>query len=365
MKRHKIYILIFILYFLQQKTIYSAHKKIEIAFFVTRTVNDMFYGPVSKFMQEAVNDLGMKLKVYGCEGNHIKLIQKSKSLLESSNKPDVLVVINLKNQATKVIKMAEKAKIPVFIVNAGINDPSMGKPREKYKYWIGEMLPDDQSAGYKIGEILVTKAKKNKGGKITIAAIKGHPKTGASREREKGLFNYIHESKTNVVIKRIVPAFWDMKIAERKFLLIKKTYPKIKVFWSASDGMALGIVNGCQRLGLEPGKDIYTAGIDWTTKGLKAVQKGQIEASIGGHFMEGAWVAILLYDYFHGKDFSSEAVEFRSEMSAITKKNINRYSKLLKEQNWKKINFRKFSKKLNPSLKKYKFKISEVLRQIE
>jgi ABC-type sugar transport system substrate-binding protein len=126
--------------------------------------------------------------------------------------------------------------------------------------------------------------------------------------------------------------------------------------------MSIGIAEGAQEQNLLPGQDIFTGGVDWTKEGVDAVKSGIMTATMGGHFMEGGWAVVLLYDYFHGADFAEESVDMRSPMVALTKENIDAYIRF-SQSDWEQIDFTKFSKKLNPKLKKYNFSLDAVLDQ--
>lgn len=121
---------------------------------------------------------------------------------------------------------------------------------------------------------------------------------------------------------------------------------------------------GAKDLKLKPGRDIVTGGIDWLPEALEEVRNKEIDVSVGGHFIEGGWVAVLIYDYFNGKDFASERVSWKTHMRPITSSNVDYYENKLNEKNWGKINFRKFSKVYNPSIKKYDFKMQNILNQL-
>ena len=72
-------------------------------------------------------------------------------------------------------------------------------------------------------------------------------------------------------------------------------------------------------------------------------------------------VVRLLYDYLHGKDFAQEGIDYKSPMVALTKKNLPHLEKVLDSNNWKKFDYRKFSKVYNPKRKKYDFNIGALL----
>ncbi len=124
--------------------------------------------------------------------------------------------------------------------------------------------------------------------------------------------------------------------------------------------MALGTIEGLTD------KDILTGGVDWSVEGIDAVlTEPKMAATMGGHIYEGAWVAVLLYDYFNGVDFKSESLRFKSKMSGITKKNVATFQSRLSQKNWNKINFSRFSKVKNPDLKKYDFSLSALLNHLK
>ena len=95
----------------------------------------------------------------------------------------------------------------------------------------------------------------------------------------------------------------------------------------------------------------------------EAIKKGKITTSLGGNNMEGAWVIVMLYDYYHGIDFADQGVVRKLKLDILTKDNINNYLKYLEGKDPNRIDFRRFSKKLNPNLKQYNFGLKEILKQ--
>ena len=70
----------------------------------------------------------------------------------------------------------------------------------------------------------------------------------------------------------------------------------------------------------------------------------------------------LFYDYFNGKDFASENTIFKSAMKPLIAKNVNIFLSSEGKDRWSDVNFRSFSKVLNPSLKEYRFDLVVLLR---
>lgn len=341
------------------------HKDIQVAFFVIRAIDDMFFSLVVDFMGEACADLGMEMNPYYANGNHLLMVKQVEKVLNKKDKPEALVFINFKNIGHKIVKLAEEAKTPVFLINSALDpEKAMGQPREKYKYWIGEMLPDDVGAGYNLAKELIMHAKPGDDGKIHMVAIEGERTTGASAARVQGLHLALEEHK-NVILHQTVAGNWLPERAEFQFRFLRKRYPKTTVYWAASDGMAIGVANGAKALNLKLGTDVITGGVDWANEGIEAVRKGDIEASLGGHVMEAGWAAVLLYDYFHNQDFAAESVSMQDAMTAVTRENIDAFYTKFTRENWHLIDFKNFSKAYNPDLHKYDFSLRAVMNELE
>lgn len=345
----------------------GSHKKIiNVAFVSVTTSQNPFWHNYISYMKIACESLGMNFHAYYANENHLQLQPLVASVIKSKPKPSIIVFLNNKRQAESVIKTITQAKIPAFLVNTTLDETEtkkLGKPREKYKYWIGQMQPNDKEAGYIVAKTLFNKFP-DKSKKYHVIGLNGNIASDVTTLRLQGLLEAVKQSD-NIVLDQVVNADWQPSIARRKFIELKQTrYPNAKIVWTAGDAMAMGVVQGAKDLKLKPGRDIVTGGIDWLPEALEEVRNKEIDVSVGGHFIEGGWVAVLIYDYFNGKDFASERVSWKTHMRPITSSNVDYYENKLNEKNWGKINFRKFSKVYNPSIKKYDFKMQNILNQL-
>lgn len=350
---------------LGSNTFAAGPKKINVAFVSVTTPQNPFWHNYITYMKLACDSLGMNFDAYYANENHMQLQSVTENAIKSKRRPSVIVFLDNKMQAETVIKTATQAKIPVFLVNTSLSAEEtkvLGKPREKYKYWIGQMQPDDKTAGYLVAKTLFNKFPNN-GKKYHVIGINGNVGSDVTRLRLEGLKQAVAQSN-NIILDQVVYGNWLPATSRYKFVELKKRYPNAKIVWTAGDGMAMGVVMGAKDLKLKPGKDIVTGGIDWLPDALKMVKNKEIDVSVGGHFIEGGWVAVMLYDYFNGKDFASEKVSWKTQMRPITAANVDYYEKKLKQENWRKINFRKFSKKYNPNVKKYDFRMQNILIQL-
>ena len=78
--------------------------------------------------------------------------------------------------------------------------------------------------------------------------------------------------------------------------------------------------------------------------------------------MAGAWAMVMLYDYAHGKDFETEGLELVRPMfvlfnAPLVERFEQRFGSMQKA-----LNFRRYSKALNPKETTYRFEIEKLLR---
>ncbi|MCG8572026.1 MAG: ABC transporter substrate-binding protein [Spirochaetes bacterium] len=340
--------------------------KIKVTFINPQTKEDTFWKPVTDFMQAACNDLNMELSVFYADFDHLKMVELVKQAAYGFDQPDFIVIKAYKKQGGRCIQIAQDARVNLFIFNAGLDEEETvryGTPRSPYSQWIGQMLPDDEQAGYDLAKILIARGK-TKQIPIKMIGIGGKHADTPSILRIKGLKRAISDEK-GIRFYQTATADWTKSTAMQKFYDLYDRYKDITIGWGANDPTALGMIEVIKKKQLVPGIDFLTGGIDWTKSALQAVKKGEMEVTIGGHFMEGGWVMVLLYDYFHGIDFKSDGLTLSTRMSALTAENINAYLRYFGKQDWTKIDFKKFSKKNNPSLTKYDFSIDAILKQFK
>lgn len=316
---------------------------------------DLFWKAFVGFMQAATDDLGMRLIVIDAGDSRQKMLEQARLAVASRPRPAALVFQNFKQIGTELLQVAERAGVPAFVVNAAVPGDA-GAPRQRFKHWIGEMLPDDELAGAEQARVLIDTARRrglvDERGKVQLLAIGGGVKSVASIERLRGLRKTVAARKQDVNLAQVVYGNWDRARARRQVALLRKRYPEVTAVWVANDNMALGVV---EALGPAAGKRVLVGGVDWSPEALPAIRRGQLTVSMGGHFVEGAWAVVLLHDYRAGKDFAQLGTRFRSTMGRITAENLTAYQALLQQERWGRIDFRKFSRAANPRWSGYDF----------
>lgn len=330
--------------------------------------DDPFFGMMSTFMQAAANDLHVDLEIIHCERDPVKMRTEGFRLLERNPLPEYLILINEKNAAVEVLFSATSKGVKVVLINEGLLPDRAGKssePDADNPNWLFDFLPDDHQAGYLLAKTLIETAR-SKGladehGRLNMVGISGSFQTNSSSSRVQGLLDAVEEHG-DVTLQQVVPGHWEEDKAEMVAEGLLVRYPQTSIIWSASDVMALGALKSIQRAQDERQKNTITGGIDWANFAIHMVAEGEFAATVGGHFMDGGWVLVMLHDYHQGIPLTHR--RYMSQFSTVTAGNAREYLQRFGSQNWDSIDFRKFSKKYNPSLNEYSFGLKAVMEQL-
>lgn len=334
-----------------------------------------FWKRVHDLVLASSEDLYADTTIYYAEENYIRLIEQVEDVLSNpATRPDGIIFHNYKRTGEKILSIAEKYGVKSLIFNSGFSGPKASGylPRTQYKHWIGEILPDDGYAGSELFRQLTRSARVLPGyteeTKIKLLAMEGNLSSAAYLSRKQGLLTSLKEDKT-IEFTQFIPADWSRSVARSKFASIIRRYPEIKVMWAANDNMALGLIDGANNHPSVPGKDYVVGGIDWLPESFDAIKSGKMAATIGGHFVEGMWALLLMYDYLNGHDFAEAyGTSLRTKMLAVTKASLDQYGDLsgkLRLDNLRKVNFNQFTFTGNSTLESYPFNIEHLVKQLQ
>jgi ABC-type sugar transport system substrate-binding protein len=340
-------------------------------------VQEYWWSLCSDFMLAAAEDLGIELEILYAERNRKQMIRNAQDVISGPDKPDFIVMPNLKQSAGQIMKIARDHGVKVLLFNGGLSDDekeTIGGPRDVFPNWIGQILPDDRQAGYLQAKVLLDTARAmgltNARGQVQMIATAGTMSDTPAIERDKGLMEQIASRKHDVTLVRgqAFPADWREDVALTVFQYAFREYPETTAVWNANDYQAMGVLKAAKDgFGKNPGKDILITGIDWNPENILRIKSGELLGSIGGHFVEGVWALILIHDYARGIDFAPEGLSFLTSMALLNADNVDYYAEYLEKRDparIRQINYRTFSKVHNPALEKYCFDSMHIIKQL-
>lgn len=354
----KRFILIIIFSFNINLCIASESAPLHFALIIPVESDDAFWSLNEAFALAVAKDLGFKLSIFNGKSSKKHMLNNLQKAAELG--VDAVIFSNSEAVAPKFIAKAEILKMPILLFNVGIGSEqsnNTSKPQQYFKYWLASLMPDDYQAGYLLAKSLIWQARlkglTNEKGIIEVVAINGTIGNGPSIQRLAGLQAAVREEEDSKMIQ-VVYADWEQEKAIYQTKRLNQRYPEATVFWGASDLIAIGVYQALKEQGLQQGTDYVTGGIDWTTQGLNALERGEISTSVGGHFMDAGWASIILYDHFKG-DLAPEShvTHYQSQFMDITQTDVKALLNQLDKKSWANIDFHQYSKFHNKKLKRY------------
>lgn len=346
-----------------------AEPAFKVGFVMPSEPDDPFFSELKTAMEAAARDLNIELIIEHSGRNMPVYARKYGRRLMQTHKPHYFLTGGWSGGAKYHLYEAEKLDIETFVINAPVGgNLAEVAPRKDLPNWLGQMTPDNVQGGHLLADVLIEEARSRKltdaDGKVHLVALSGNSQDTTSLQRLEGLKARVGASD-DVILHEVVLAGWQKDTAYRETQRLLEKYPDMSVIWAASDHMALGAAEAAEQGGRKPGENIMIGGFDWNEQNLHDIKNGRLTASIGGHVLEGAWVLVLLYDYHRKKDFAGElGTKFTSPMHVLTSKTIDQYPRMLHGMDWDKVDFKRFSKAHNTSLRRYDFSLRALFNAV-
>lgn len=329
----------------------------SVMFVSPSTPDDPFFSRVELFTRLAAQNLGMELTVvYGDAHRIYQHAELEKRL--ASDQPDYLLVQVYSGSGKALFELLKRyPKVSVIslehlLLNHEAED--VGLPGQRYPNWIAEIAFDNVAASELLSSYLLSAcqeyAQAGRPGVVGVNGLHGQE----ALQRQTGLVEEV-DQKSPFFVHQVVNAKWQRPMAFQQTKALLGRYPDTSVIWSASDWMALGVAEAVEPL-TRKGLTYCIGGFDWISEVVDAIKSGQVTASVGGHYMIGAWALVMAYDHLHGKlpDYvkSGEAV---FDMHLMHKDNVKELAPLLDPKAWQTVDFRSFSLFKNPGMNRYRF----------
>nr|WP_246283144.1 ABC transporter substrate-binding protein [Marinifaba aquimaris] len=341
---------------------------LNIVFVCPTDEKEPFWKYVRAATTAAAEDLDIQVNYLYSHSYRIIQSEVIETIPTMETKPDYVVFMPYGGSIVKSFNILEKAKIP-FVTMERVFDwqaleEVIALPRQKYQYWLGEIYHDNIKASHELTQALIDAAQSKKPEKsLNLIGFNGDYYS-ESLDRAKGFKKHIFsQNKHNII--RIIPAQWSAEQAQEKFGIIYNKHNDIDIVWSASDKMALGIIEATSAYSnIELNQNMFIGGFDWLPSALKAIEKDQMTASVGGHFLQGALSLLKIYDHEKGQPvFIKGDNKPHIQMSLINKDNISDYQRLFQPEDLKKVDFKQFSLYHNEQ-KAYQFNADMIVKAL-
>ncbi|MCY9005122.1 ribose ABC transporter substrate-binding protein RbsB [Peribacillus frigoritolerans] len=222
------------------------------------TLNNPFFVSLKDGIEKKAKEKGMKVTVVDAQDDTAKQISGIEDLI--LQKVDVLLVNPTDSAAiSSAVKDANDAGIPVITIDRSSDEGD-----------IETFIASDNVAG---GEMAAEYLVKELGEKAKVVELEGVSGASATRERGKGFHN-IADKQLQVLTSQT--AEFDRTKGLNVMENILQGNKDIQAVFAHNDEMALGAIEAIKAAG----KDIIVVGFDGNDDALKAVESGELKATI-------------------------------------------------------------------------------------
>jgi ribose transport system substrate-binding protein len=248
---------------------------------VLKTLNNPFFLDMQKGAEEAARKLGVELIVQAAERelDVEKQMQIIENLIET--RVDALLITpSGSREVVPAIAKANRAEIPVLIVDTRVDEEALGPHR--IETFIGS---DNYQGGRVAARFLVERL----GGKAKVAILEGIPGHETGDARLRGFRDVIREAP-GVEIVASQPANWEREQGFNVFQNTLQAHPEVDTLFACSDLMALGALEAIEAAGRTG--QIRVIGFDALEEARQAIAEGRMLASVAQYSSEMGRLAV-------------------------------------------------------------------------
>jgi len=271
----------------------SAPEKQYVFGYSTPSLQNSFWISVTSAMEKKAAELGAKIEVRDAASDTAKQTADIEDLIEQ--RVDVLLVTPYDSVSlAPAIKLANKAGIPVIIVDIGINDPEVE--------YASLIITDNYTGGRIAGQWLADYIESSGIEDATVATIEAQLGAENARERHKGFLDIMEEEGIDVVIGRSADSLRDKAMTVMEDFL--QTHPNLTAVFAECDDMALGALQAAE----QTHADTVIVGYDGNIAACQEILKGtNLKADVDQQpFLMGALAVSMAVDLMEGETLDKE-----------------------------------------------------------
>ena len=100
--------------------------------------------------------------------------------------------------------------------------------------------------------------------------------------------------------------------------------PEFNGVWHLNDDTAMGTIQALEAA--EALDDVQVAGMDLNPDAVKALQEGKYSYSTGGHWLQGGFGLLMLYDWINGVEPTERVV--RLDLMGVTPETVDEFEEM-------------------------------------
>ncbi|AUI66739.1 MULTISPECIES: ribose ABC transporter substrate-binding protein RbsB [Glaesserella] len=236
----------------------SAMAKETIALAIS-TLDNPFFVTLKEGAEQKAKELGYNLVVLDSQNDPAKELSNVEDVTVRGAK--VLLINPTDSEAVgTAVAVANKKNIPVITLDRGANKGTV----------VSHIASDNVAGGKMAGDFIAEKVGKN----AKVIQLEGIAGTSAARERGEGFKQAVEANQFELLASQ--PADFDRTKGLNVMENLLASHGSAKAVFAQNDEMALGALRAIKA----SGKNILVVGFDGTDDAVKAVNGGQLAATI-------------------------------------------------------------------------------------
>ena len=253
------------------------------------TSNSPFWQAYLAFVNDGAKQLGITINAVSADTNEQKQVADIQNLI-SQGVDGMIITPQSTAVAPQELKLISDAHIKVVVVDRYPGYDPGTHPDADYVAFLG---PNDVQAGQGIAEALIA------AGGNKILALGGLNGSSVAEGRKTGLNQGI-AAKSGTLVQYIAAGETvELGLSNAESMIQAHPAGTANAFWCYNDNLCMGAIKAAKNAGRSA--DFKFGGMDLTPDAITAISDGSYTVSFGGHWLQGGFGLIALYDALNGK----------------------------------------------------------------
>lgn len=283
------------------------------------TLDAQFWNRYVEFMQAGADALGVELVVLNADNNPDEMAANIEDLIARG--VDGIIHVPYWNTGMKILNESAAAGIPVMMTDVYI--PDIDPLGEDFPNYIAFVGPSDEAAGYAMANALFDEMRAREMD-LVVGVVDGTPGTSVAIDRRKGFDAALAENPDIRLVGSVTGNFVRDE-SQAAFESLYQGNPDIKGVWAANGGTATGVMVALVNADQTPGEDVLVVAMDLNPENVDAVERGELLFDIGGHWLQGGFALVMMYDYLNGIEISPEEANVKLDLLPLTQDTVEQF----------------------------------------
>jgi ABC-type sugar transport system substrate-binding protein len=276
------------------------------------TANNAFWTRYTDFMTQVADALDIELILVDANNDEEKQVADVESLI-SQGVNGLVVTPQSTAIAAQLLRTAEEARVPVMFTD---RFPGIEPDEYEGESYVGFIGPNDEQAGYDIATHLIVNE-----GRSKLVGLGGLPGSSVAEGRKAGLERAVAEHGATLVQYEGIGETREVGLQTMESILSAQPSGAIDAVWGYNDELALGALKAAQNAGRA--EELAIGGMDLNEDAVNAIKAGDLEFSTGGHWLQGGFGLITLYDALHGVEPAERIIKL--DLLGVDKTNVDQF----------------------------------------